>query len=87
MHDYEYYMKSRPHVVVMGIVVSCAVIPNSDKNGRKISVMNGFIEKLGLTEILEKIKPHTSSDNLEDIYICNIITPHGDWRRMKEMVK
>lgn len=69
LHDYEYYMKSRPHVVLLGAGASCAAIPNGDKNGRKISAMNGFIEKLGLTDILEKITLHTSSDNLEDIYM------------------
>jgi hypothetical protein len=69
LHDYEYYMKSRPHVVLLGAGASCAAIPNGDRNGRKISAMNGFIEKLGLTDILEKITLHTSSDNLEDIYM------------------
>lgn len=54
LHDYEYYMKSRPHVVLLGAGASCAAIPNGDKNGRKISGMNGFIEKLGLTDIIEK---------------------------------
>jgi hypothetical protein len=69
LYDYEYYMKSRPHVVLLGAGASCAAIPNGDKNGRKISAMNGFIKKLGLTDILEKITLHTSSDNLEDIYM------------------
>ena len=52
LYDYEYYMKSRPHVVLLGAGASCAAIPNGDKNGRKISAMNGFIKKLGLTDIL-----------------------------------
>ncbi|WP_350343264.1 hypothetical protein PRVXT_002556 [Proteinivorax tanatarense] len=69
LYDYEYYMKSRPHVVILGAGASCAAIPNGDKNGRKISAMNGFIEKLGLTDILEKININTSSGNLEDIYM------------------
>lgn len=69
LYDYEYYMKSRPHVVLLGAGASCAAIPNGDKNGRKISAMNGFIKKIGLTDILEKITLHTSSDNLEDIYM------------------
>lgn len=69
MNEYEYYMKNRPHVVILGAGASCAAIPNGDKNGKKISAMSGFIEKLGLTSILSKISIYTSSDNLEDIYM------------------
>lgn len=69
MDEFEYYMKKRPHVVILGAGASCAAIPNGDKYGKKISAMSGFIEKLGLTDILSKIDIHTSSDNLEDIYM------------------
>ena len=32
--EYEYYMKNRPHVVILGAGASCAAIPNGDKYGR-----------------------------------------------------
>lgn len=67
--EYEYYMKNRPHVVILGAGASCAAIPKGDKNGRKISAMNGFIDKLGLRNILDEVEIHTTSDNLEDIYM------------------
>lgn len=67
--EYEYYMKNRPHVVILGAGASCAAIPSGDKYGRKISAMSGFIEKLGLNEIISKVELHTASDNLEDIYM------------------
>lgn len=67
--EYEYYMKNRPHVVILGAGASCAAIPTGDKYGRKISAMSGFIDKLGLNEIISKVSIHTSSDNLEDIYM------------------
>lgn len=67
--DFEFYMKSRPHVVVLGAGASCAAIPNGDKYGRKISAMSGFIDQLGLTDLLSKVDIHTKSDNLEDIYM------------------
>ena len=35
--EYEYYMKNRPHVVILGAGASCAAIPNGDKNGKRIS--------------------------------------------------
>lgn len=70
--EYEYYMKNRLHVVILGAGASCAAIPKGDKYGRKISAMSGFIDKLGLNEIISKVSIHTSSDNLEDIYIYGI---------------
>lgn len=69
MEEYEYFMKNRPHVVILGAGASCAAIPNGDKNGRKISAMSGFIDKLGLNDIISKVSVHTKSDNLEDIYM------------------
>ena len=67
--DYERYMKNRPHVVILGAGASCAAISDGDKCGKKISAMNGFIKKLGLSSIISKVDIHTSSDNLEDIYM------------------
>ena len=67
--NYEKIMKERPHVVILGAGASCAAIPNGDKAGRKISAMNGFIEKLGLSELLSRVKLMTKSDNLEEIYM------------------
>ena len=67
--EYELYMKRRPHVVILGAGASCAAIPNGDKNGKKISAMSGFINKLGLSSIISKVDIHTNSDNLEDIYM------------------
>ncbi|WP_225316080.1 SIR2 family protein [Lysinibacillus fusiformis] len=67
--NYETAMKQRPHVVILGAGASCAAIPNGDKSGKKISAMSGFIEKLGLGHILNKVSIHTQSDNLEDIYM------------------
>lgn len=67
--EYEFYMKNRPHVVILGAGASCAAIPNGDKFGKKISAMSGFINKLGLSNILSRVDIQTSSDNLEDIYM------------------
>lgn len=69
IEEYEYCMKNRPHVVILGAGASCAAIPNGDKNGKRISAMNGFIDKLGLTDIISKVKINTASNNLEDIYM------------------
>lgn len=59
-------LRDGPHVVILGAGASVAAIPNGDKYGRKISVMNGFIDNLGLREILAGID--LKSENLEDVY-------------------
>ncbi|MBD5543564.1 MAG: hypothetical protein HDR01_04775 [Lachnospiraceae bacterium] len=69
VEELEYYMKNRLHVVALGAGASCAAIPDGDKYGRKISAMSGFIEKLGLGDILSKVELITESNNLEDIYM------------------
>lgn len=66
--EYERIMKNRPHLVILGAGATMAAIPDGDKNGRKSSVMNGFIEALGMTELLADVSLKTSSSNLEDIY-------------------
>lgn len=66
---YEFNMKNRPHVVILGAGASCAAIPNGDKYGKKISAMNGFINKLGLSNIISSVSINTSSENLEDMYM------------------
>lgn len=66
--EYERIMKNRPHLVILGAGATMAAIPHGDKNGRRSSVMNGFIEALGMTELLAGVSLITSSSNLEDIY-------------------
>lgn len=67
-YEYEKTMKNRPHLVILGAGASIAAIPNGDKNGRRTSVMNGFIDKLGMRDLIDKVDLETTSDNLEDIY-------------------
>ena len=67
-HEFEFLMKNRPHVVLLGAGATMAAIPNGDKNGRKSSVMNNFIEELGMSSIIKNINLNTKSNNLEDIY-------------------
>ena len=59
-------LRDRPHVVILGAGASVATIPHGDKYGRKISVMDGFIDNLGIRGDLSGIE--FKSDNLEDVY-------------------
>ncbi len=69
VYQFEKYYKSRPHVVLLGAGASVATIPHGDKNGKKISAMNGFIDTLGMKPVISSINLRTTSDNLEDIYM------------------
>ena len=66
--EYEAIMKNRPHVVLLGAGASVAAIPNGDKYNKRTSVMEGFIEKLNMTETIKRANLQTKSKNLEDIY-------------------
>lgn len=66
--EYEKIYKSRPHVVLIGAGASVAAIPKGDRNGRKTSVMDGFLEKLGMSDVISNLNLVTKSQNLEDIY-------------------
>ena len=57
-----------PHVVLLGAGASVATIPNGDKFGHKISAMEGFIDKLGLSKVISNVNLKTTSENLEAIY-------------------
>ena len=45
-----------------------AAIPNGDKNGKRSSVMEGFLSELGMTDLVSGVQLETHSSNLEDIY-------------------
>lgn len=66
--EYEKSYKSLPHIVIVGAGASVAAIPNGDKNGLQTSVMDGFLEKLGMSQMISNLNLVTQSKNLEDIY-------------------
>lgn len=69
MSDRFSLLKNGPHVVILGAGASCAAIPNGDRNGNKISAMNGFLDNLGFSDVINQLKIDTKSKNLEDIYM------------------
>lgn len=58
----------RPHVVILGAGASRAAFPEGDKNGRKVPLMDGFVEVLGLGDMLSHINIEFESNNFEDVY-------------------
>lgn len=67
-HKVQRLIKNRPHVVILGARATIAAIPNGDKYGQKSSVMDGFIDELGMRSVIESVNLVTSSTNLEDVY-------------------
>lgn len=58
----------KPHLVILGAGASYAAFPTGDKNGRKLPLMNNFIETLGLESVVARTGLKFSSSNFEDIY-------------------
>lgn len=49
-------------MVILGAGASVAAIPNGDANGKKISAMVGFIDKLGMSDLIDSCNLNTTSD-------------------------
>ncbi len=64
----ETLFRGRPHLVILGAGATMAALPNGDINGKKSSVMNGFLENLGLSQVLDGVELKANSNNIEDIY-------------------
>jgi hypothetical protein len=58
----------KPHVVILGAGASYAAFPNGDRNGRKLPLMNNFVETLGIEDLIKRTGLSFSSTNFEDIY-------------------
>lgn len=67
-NDINNFILSRPHVFLLGAGASRAALPNGDRNGVECPVMDGFIRKTGLQQILEDTPYENLEDNLEIIY-------------------
>lgn len=58
----------KPHVVILGAGASYAAFPNGDRNGRRLPLMNNFVETLGLEDLVTRTRLSFSSTNFEEIY-------------------
>lgn len=58
----------KPHVVILGAGASYAAFPNGDRSGRRLPLMNNFVETLGLEDLVTRTGLSFSSTNFEDIY-------------------
>lgn len=58
----------RPHVVIIGAGASLAALPDGDKNGRVLPLMNNLVDVVGLNELLESHGVNILQDNFEKLY-------------------
>lgn len=77
---------NRSHVVLLGSGASVAVLnefDGTDKNGKRTSVMNNFIQEIGFDDIFKEYNYMPTSTNLEDIYSDLYENPEFVELRMK----
>jgi len=58
----------KPHVVILGAGASRATLPNGDKNGKILPLMDGFLKTINFDSILDEVNLTFKNDNLEEIY-------------------
>lgn len=56
------------HVVILGAGASVAAFPNGDANGKRLPMMDNFIEMLGLEQLLEQAGVKNIYRNFEEVY-------------------
>ncbi|MCU0649031.1 MAG: hypothetical protein MUF00_13605 [Gemmatimonadaceae bacterium] len=58
----------RRHLVLLGAGASCAATPHGDAKGRRLPVMNNFVETVGVGSLLDKAGIDWAKRNFEDVY-------------------
>ena len=59
----------RPHIVLLGAGASCAAFPNGDAKGRKLPVMDNFVDIVDLRSLIDQTNLKNCDErNFESIY-------------------
>jgi hypothetical protein len=75
------------HVVILGAGASvAATLRNPLSDGKKLPLMNNFIEVVGLTRIVDDLPNHLKSDNFELLY-SNLYLDDPNSKPIKEIEK
>jgi hypothetical protein len=75
------------HVVILGAGASvAATIRNPFSDGKKLPLMNNFINVVGLTKIVDDLPNHIKSDNFELLY-SNLYLDDPNSKTIKEIEK
>jgi hypothetical protein len=57
-----------PHVVILGAGASLAALPDGDKGGRRLPLMNNLVEVIGLEPLIEEYGLKYEGENFEATY-------------------
>jgi hypothetical protein len=66
--EIEQVFSEKPHVVILGSGASLASLPDGDRNGRKLPLMDNLISTLSLEEKIEPLGSIGISANFEEVY-------------------
>ena len=66
----------RPHLVILGAGASLAAFPNGDRNGKRLPLMNTFVNVVGLKDMLRAAGVQEPYDDFEAIYSDIAIDPN-----------
>lgn len=58
----------KSHLVILGAGASLAALPDGDKNGKKLPLMNNLVEVTGINDILDQENIPWKEKNFEDLY-------------------
>lgn len=65
----------RPHVVLLGAGASCAAFPDGDRNGRKLPLLNDFVDVIDLRGYMQEARIQPPFDDFETIYSKIALNP------------
>lgn len=66
--DIENNCNHSPHITILGAGASVAALPDGDKNGRKLPLMNNLVNVLGIEPLIEKYGLKYEGENFEATY-------------------
>lgn len=78
----------KPHLVILGAGASLAAFPHGDKNGKKMPLMNNFVETLGLETLINQAGKEFKTTNFEEIYsqLCSDATTEELQQKIEQVI-
>lgn len=78
----------KPHLVILGAGASLAAFPHGDKNGKKLPLMNNFVETLGLETLINQAGKEFETTNFEEIYsqLCSDATTEELRQKIEQVI-
>lgn len=75
----------RPHVVLLGAGASRACLPNGDKHGRKLPIMDDLVSVVGLQKIFDNASIEWREKNFEVLY--SNLCKSSEYKKIREQIE